>query len=61
MTNRGGPQRPLSGAELRTKFRDNVGGLLSPEVADHIEQAVEHLDQLADMGTVLRPLALLGD
>ena len=61
MTNRGGPERPLSGAELRTKFRDNVGGLLSPEVADHIEQAVEHLDQLADIGTVLRPLALLGD
>jgi 2-methylcitrate dehydratase PrpD len=61
MTNRGGPERPLSGAELRTKFRDNVGGLLSPEVAEHIEQTVEHLDQLADVGTVLRPLALLGD
>ena len=26
MTNRGGPQRPLSPAELRTKFRDNVAG-----------------------------------
>jgi 2-methylcitrate dehydratase PrpD len=61
MTNRGGPQRPLSGDELRTKFRDNVGGSLSPDVADRIEQAVEHLDQLTDMGTVLRPLALLGD
>jgi 2-methylcitrate dehydratase PrpD len=59
MSNRGGPQRPLSGDELRTKFRDNVAGLLSPEVAEQTEQAVEHLDQLADVGTVLRPLALI--
>jgi 2-methylcitrate dehydratase PrpD len=59
MSNRGGPERPLSGDELRTKFRDNVAGLLPPEVADQTEQAVEHLDQLADVGTVLRPLALI--
>lgn len=57
MTTRGGPERPLSPAELRTKFRDNVAGVLPPEAARQTERAAEHLDQLADMSAILRPLA----
>jgi 2-methylcitrate dehydratase PrpD len=57
MTTRGGPDRPLSPAELRTKFRDNVAGVLSAEAAGRIEQATEHLDQLTDLSILLRPLA----
>ncbi|MBM3827978.1 MAG: MmgE/PrpD family protein [Actinobacteria bacterium] len=33
MENRGGPRRPLSHAELRGKFDQNVDGLLKPEAA----------------------------
>lgn len=57
MTTRGGPERPLSAAELRTKFRDNVAGALSPETAGQTERAAGHLDHLADMNAILRPLA----
>ena len=57
MTSRGGPERPLSSAELRTKFRDNVAGLLPPEAVAQTERAAEHLDELPDVSTILRPLA----
>jgi 2-methylcitrate dehydratase PrpD len=57
MTTRGGPERPLSPAELRTKFRDNVARVLPPETADQTEQAAAHLDQLTDLSALLQPLA----
>ena len=56
MTNRGGPQRPLSLASCETKFQDNVAGLLPAGAAAQAKQAVARLDQLPDPGAVLRPL-----
>lgn len=60
LTNRGGPQRPLSLAELETKFQDNVAGLLPAGAAAQAKQAIARLDQLPDPGAVLRPLMHAG-
>ncbi|MFE9959317.1 MmgE/PrpD family protein [Micromonospora sp. NPDC005299] len=59
LTNRGGPQRPLSDAELALKFRDNVAGRVDPEIADQVVAAVLGLAEVADVGDVLRPLTRL--
>jgi 2-methylcitrate dehydratase PrpD len=60
LTNRGGPQRPLSLAELETKFQDNVAGLLPAGAAAQVKQAVAGLGQLPDLDAVLRPLMHAG-
>ncbi|WP_433533171.1 MmgE/PrpD family protein [Micromonospora sp. CA-263727] len=49
LANRGGPQRPLSTAELARKFHHNVAGRLAPEAADQVEQEIGRLDQAADV------------
>ena len=59
LTNRGGPQRPLSDAELGVKFRQNVHGHLDPEAASRLEELVLKLDDVRDVGDVLRPLTAL--
>lgn len=57
LTNRGGPQRPLSDAELALKFEDNVRGRLTAEVAAEVRDRVLALDQLPSVSPVLEPLA----
>jgi 2-methylcitrate dehydratase PrpD len=57
MANRGGPERPLSDTELRTKFRDNATRVLSEDAVREIEDAVERLDGLASVDDVLKPTA----
>jgi 2-methylcitrate dehydratase PrpD len=56
LANRGGPQRPLSDAELAVKFRENVAGRLAPEVAARVQDQVLNLDQLPGVGQVMREL-----
>ncbi|MEU6020232.1 MmgE/PrpD family protein [Micromonospora sp. NPDC048871] len=59
LANRGGPQRPLSDAELAMKFRDNVAGRLSPETADQVVSTVLGLNEVNDVSDLLRPLTRL--
>jgi len=53
LVNRGGPDNPLTREQLRTKFRENVAGLLAPEAAAAVEAAV------ADLGGAARPGELM--
>ncbi|MEU5909925.1 MmgE/PrpD family protein [Micromonospora sp. NPDC047527] len=59
LTNRGGPQRPLSDAELALKFRDNVAGRVDPDTADQVVAAVLGLADVTDVSDLLRPLTRL--
>lgn len=56
LANRGGPQRPLSDAELELKFQENVSGGLDPDRARQVAELVGQLDQLSELDAVLRPL-----
>jgi 2-methylcitrate dehydratase PrpD len=40
LANRGGPERPLSRAELLTKFRANAGRVLDPDAVDRLADAI---------------------
>lgn len=59
LANRGGPQRPLTEAELAAKFADNVAGRLTPAAAATARELALTLDSVADLGALLRPLTLL--
>ncbi|MFS8479721.1 MAG: MmgE/PrpD family protein [Micromonosporaceae bacterium] len=56
LTNRGGPQRPLSYTELGIKFADNAGRLLPAETVARVREKVSRLDGLAGVTTMLEPL-----
>ncbi|MEV0330792.1 MmgE/PrpD family protein [Micromonospora echinospora] len=49
LTNRGGPQRPLTTAELAVKFRHNVAGRLPAEVAEAVAREIDGLDTAPDV------------
>ncbi|MET8307880.1 MULTISPECIES: MmgE/PrpD family protein [unclassified Micromonospora] len=53
LTNRGGPDRPLSDAELATKFRDNVTGRLPAATIAGIEAEVARLDQATGIDVLM--------
>lgn len=53
LTNRGGPDRPLTNDELAMKFRDNAGRLLDPAAMAQVEQAVRRLDELTEISSLL--------
>ncbi|WP_326641681.1 MmgE/PrpD family protein [Streptosporangium sp. NBC_01755] len=57
LTNRGGPQRPLSADELAAKFRDNAEGRLSAATMDAVTDRVVRLDELDHIGDLLRLVA----
>jgi 2-methylcitrate dehydratase PrpD len=61
LENRGGPLRPLSDAELRSKFMDNTSGVIDAEAAQRVIDAVESLAEVpagADaVRSILRPIA----
>lgn len=59
MTNRGGPDRPLSYEELATKFRDNAGRLLDATTAAATERAVAGLHHAPRLDDLLEPLGRL--
>lgn len=59
MSNRGGPQRPLSDRELELKFTDNAGRLLSDGALRQVQDAVLTLDRQDAIGRVLAPMTQL--
>lgn len=61
LTNRGGPQRPLSDDELALKFEDNVRGRLTTETAREVRDRVLALDQLPSVAPALEPLATFAE
>ena len=56
LANRGGPQRPLTFGELATKYRHNAQRLLPDAVVAELERQVARLDEVTDIGSVLKPL-----
>ncbi|HEX6102939.1 MAG TPA: MmgE/PrpD family protein [Alphaproteobacteria bacterium] len=50
---RGGPDNPLSDAELEGKFRDCAGGLMDEERIQAVFELVWELDRLEDVGRLL--------
>nr|MDT0661238.1 MmgE/PrpD family protein [Micromonospora sp. DSM 115978] len=57
LTNRGGPARPLSDAELALKFRDNAGTRLPAWTVDAIEAEVAGLDRAPSVDRLMGLLA----
>jgi 2-methylcitrate dehydratase PrpD len=59
LTNRGGPDRPLSFDELARKFRDNVATALPEAEAGALQEACGDLESRTDLASVLRPLTTI--
>ena len=59
LVNRGGPQNPLSDAELTVKFEENVAGRLDADAARRVQEQVLRLDTADDVAAVLAPLRQL--
>jgi 2-methylcitrate dehydratase PrpD len=57
LTNRGGPDRPLSAAELAGKFRDNARRRFPASVVDAIQEQVTRVADLGDVRALLTPFA----
>jgi 2-methylcitrate dehydratase PrpD len=55
LTNRGGPDRPLTASELAGKFRDNAGRTLPASAVDAVYERVRTLADVDDIGTLLAP------
>jgi 2-methylcitrate dehydratase PrpD len=60
LANRGGPGHPLSYEELGTKFADNAGRVLDADAVRGIRDDVARMDQLVDLGALLKPMEHLG-
>jgi 2-methylcitrate dehydratase PrpD len=54
--NRGSADRPLSGDEVRAKFRRNAARTLAPQHAEAVLAAVEALERHADLAALVTPL-----
>jgi 2-methylcitrate dehydratase PrpD len=59
MSNRGGPQRPLSDRELQLKFTDNAGRLLGDGELRQVQDMVLSLDRQEAIGPLLAPMTHL--
>jgi hypothetical protein len=59
MSNRGGPDRPLSDDELARKFSDNAARRLSGATLEQVRDAVLSLDSDTDLSALLRPMTTL--
>ena len=55
---KGGPDNPLSPAELQAKFRDNAGLVLSDAALASLEEALLTLERQSDLSAALAPLTL---
>jgi 2-methylcitrate dehydratase PrpD len=55
---KGGPENPLTAAEVREKFRDNASLALPDAAVEALEEALLSLDELDDVAAALAPLAL---
>jgi len=56
LTTRGGPERPLSAAELAAKFDANVGGVLSRPDSESIISTCQQLERATDVRGITLPL-----
>jgi 2-methylcitrate dehydratase PrpD len=61
LTNRGGPQRPLTDAEIRRKLADNVHGWVSERSAELLSAVADHPDALNDISSVMRATVRMPD
>jgi 2-methylcitrate dehydratase PrpD len=59
MSNRGGPQRPLSDEELERKFTDNAGRRLSDADLHQVQDSVLSLDRDTAIGPLLASMTHL--
>lgn len=59
MSNRGGPQRPLSDQELERKFTDNAARRLNDADLRQVQEAVLSLDRQTAIGPLLAPMTHL--
>jgi 2-methylcitrate dehydratase PrpD len=59
MSNRGGPERPLSDRELELKFADNAGRLLGEDALRQVQENVLSLDRQPAIEAVLSPMTYL--
>lgn len=57
MSNRGGPNMPLSYEELAVKFTDNAGRVLDNSAITQVRDAVAALEEVSDVGTILGGLS----
>ncbi len=57
LANRGGPTRPLTNRELAAKFRDNTRHHLAADTMDDVEDLVNRLDQLPNIGSLMATAA----
>jgi 2-methylcitrate dehydratase PrpD len=55
---KGGPDFPLTEAEVRAKFRANAELALSPAAIDALEEAVLALEEQTDLPAALEPLTI---
>jgi len=55
---KGGPENPLSADEVRAKYRENAGLVLSDDAAERLEETIVALDELEDLRGALSPLTL---
>jgi 2-methylcitrate dehydratase PrpD len=58
LTNRGGPDRPLSDTEILRKFTDNASTLLPAEQLARFHRVIDDLYSVTDVSALLEPLRL---
>lgn len=58
LTNRGGPQRPLSSGDLERKFRDNASLVAGTDQVARIEDVLSRFPGLGDLAPLFRALQL---
>jgi 2-methylcitrate dehydratase PrpD len=51
--NRGSAENPMSEAELRAKFDDNAGGVLTAEQRDRLAREIGRTENLSDVSTLV--------
>jgi 2-methylcitrate dehydratase PrpD len=56
LSNRGGPERPLSDREIELKFTDNAGRLLSDGVLREVQETVLTLDRQPAIAPLMTPM-----
>ena len=59
LVNRGGPERPLSAAEVAAKFDDNAKRALPPTTAQSLREAIENLPAAESVAGITGPLSLV--
>lgn len=59
LTNRGGPERPLSFEELTAKFRDNASRHLDDESVSGLADRCRTLENQTDIAVMMNPLSLI--